>query len=283
MIAHELQSLVDRMPEPDSRGILSNVDRDAVLRALGEIHAAGKESIAALVEKLVEPGKGDDNKARYALHGLALYVCGLGNRPHNNDERQAFAKALAATLDTDRPSAVKEFVLRELQVCGGREVVESIGKHLAEPALSDAAAAALVAIGGDTAAVEFRRLLSSAQGRMRLIAVQNLGVLRDKQSVDALTKATTDADAEVRTAACWALANIGDSAGIDACLKAAEKATGYERIQAGKNRLLLAERLRDAGRKADAQHVYGHVRITSGDQSEAYLREIAERALATLG
>src|SRR6185369_7034595 len=135
-------------------------------------------------------------------------------------------KALVATLESDRPSAVKEFVLRELQVCGGPEVGEAIGKHLGDTTLADAAAAALAAIRGDTGIAEFRRALASAQGRIRLIAVQNLGVLRDQQSVDALAKATIDADADLRTAACWALANIGDPAGVDACLKAAEKATG---------------------------------------------------------
>ena len=116
-----------------------------------------------------------------------------------------------------------------------------------------------------------------------MIAVQHLGVLRDKESVKALAAATTDDNLEVRAAAVWALANIGDPAGIDACLKAAEKVEGYERIQASKSRLLLAERLRDAGRKAEAQHVYGHVRKTSTDESEAYLRDIAERELAKLG
>src|SRR4029079_11669553 len=99
-------SVLDRMPDPDSRGILSNVDRDAVLKALGEIHAGGKDAVSALVETLVEPGKGDDNKARYALHGLALYVCGLGDRGRNDAERQDFAKALGAPLERHRPSAV---------------------------------------------------------------------------------------------------------------------------------------------------------------------------------
>jgi hypothetical protein len=46
---------------------------------------------------------------------------------------------------------------------------------------------------------------------------------------------------------------------------------------------LLGERLRDAGRKSDAQHVYGHVRKTSTRESEAYLRDIAERELAKIG
>jgi HEAT repeat protein len=92
--------------------------------------------------------------------------------------------------------------------------------------------------------------------------------------------AAADDDADVRTAAVWALANIGDPGGIDACLAAAEKAEGYERIQAGKSRLLFAERLRKTGHKKEAERVLAHVRKTSSDESEVYLREIAERELA---
>ena len=99
---------------------------------------------------------------------------------------------------------------------------------------------------------------------------------------EALAKAAGDRDEEVRTAACWALANIGDPAGIDTCLAAAEKATGYERIQAGKARLLFAERLRDAGHKDEAKKVLGHLRKSSDNESENYLREIADRELAGL-
>jgi HEAT repeat protein len=280
-----IKSLVNQMPtpQPNERGILSKVDREATLKAVAELRAGGAEAVTELVAMLVEPGKGNDHQARYAIHALSLYVCGLGGRDRNESDRKSFAESLATNLDGDRPAAVKEFILRELQVCGGAEVVAAIGKCLADRALTDAAASALAAIGGAAAALEFRRVLSAADSRQRLITVQNLGVLRDKESVKALVAATSDADVEVRTAACWALANIGDPAGIDACLAAAEKADGYERIQAGKSRLLFAERLREAGNKSQAQQVLGHLKKTSADDSESYLREIAERELAEIG
>ncbi len=286
-MSEQVKKLVGRMPVPDDRGILSKVDRDATLGALADLHAGGDESVTALVEMLVEPGKGKDHQARYAVHGLALLVCGLGGRPRNESDRKSFSAALAKALEGDRPASVKEFVLRELQVCGGPEVVVAVGKCLAEAALneaalSEAAAAALVAIGGNEAATQFRRLLASTNRVQRLIATQNVGVLRDRESVDSLVKMSGDDDAEVRTVACWALANIGDPAGVDACLAAAEKAEGYERVQAGKSRLLFAERLRAAGDKSTAERVLAHLRKTSGDDSEAYLREIAERELAEI-
>jgi hypothetical protein len=281
----DVKKLVDQMPtpQPNERGILSKNDREATFKAIADLHAGGDASVAALVDLLVEPGKGNDHQARYALHGLALYVCGLGGRTRNENDRKTFAVSLAKTLDSNRPAAVKEFVIRELQVCGGTEVVAAIGKCLSDKALTDSAASALVAVGGDAAAAELRRILPAFDARQRLIVIQNLGTLRDKDSVKALAAAASDGDVEVRTAACWALANIGEPAGMDACLSAAEKADGYERIQAGKSRLLFADRLRQAGHKSEAQQVLSHLKKTSSDDSEGYLREIADRELAEIG
>ena len=79
----DLKTLIEKMPSPDGRGILSEVDRDATIKAIAEMHAGGAEAVRAIVDMLAEPGKGDDHKARYALHALVLYVCG-GGRERND-------------------------------------------------------------------------------------------------------------------------------------------------------------------------------------------------------
>jgi HEAT repeat protein len=276
-ISDELKQLVDQMPAPDERGILSRADRDAMVKALADIQAGGEPSVRGLVDMLADEDQGADLKARHALHALATAVCDDGEDP-----RKRIAQSLAGVLSDDRPAAVREAVIRALQVCGGSEVVEAIGQFLADEAIAETAALALVAIGGGSASEQFRRALEKADGKVRLSLVQNLGVLRDKDAVELLSKAAGDDDADVRMAAVWALANIGDPAGIGACLAGAEKANGYERIQAGKSRLLFSERLRAAGRTDDARQVLGHLQKTSTGDNEAYLREIAERELASL-
>jgi HEAT repeat protein len=153
---------------------------------------------------------------------------------------------------------------------------------LADEELCEPAAEALVAIGGGAAAAELRGAVGESKGEQRLTLVQNLGVLRDKDSVDAIKSATTDDDSEIRTVAVWALANIGEPGGVAACLAASEKATGYERIQAAKSCLLLADRLRAGGHKAEARQVLEHVRSTRADESEQYLRDVAQRELANV-
>ena len=55
---------------------------------------------------------------------------------------------------------------------------------------------------------------------------------------------------------------------------------GWERIQAGKHCLVLAEKLTASGKKVEAAKIYTHLRDTRTDPSEKYIREAAERGLA---
>ncbi len=274
-MAESLQALIDQMPAPTERGILNKIDRDVVNKALDELTSGGADAVRGLVELLLEPGKGEDGKARYAIHALAVRAGGLGD-----DDRKRLAVSLAASLAGDRAKAVKEFVVRELQVCGGAEVATALGKLLADEELCEPAAQALAAIGGGAAAAELRRAVGESKGKQRLTLVQNLGVLRDKESLEAVKSATTDDNADIRTVAVWALANIGEPGGVATCLAASEKAMGYERIQAAKSCLILAARLGTAGHKSEAKQVLDHVRKTRTDESEQYLRDIADRELA---
>ena len=89
-----------------------------------------------------------------------------------------------------------------------------------------------------------------------------------------------DPDREVRIAAGAGLAKLGDAAAADALLKAADAEPGWERVQAAKNCLVLAEKLTAAGKKDAAAKIYGRLRETRTDASEKYIRQAAEKALA---
>ena len=273
-----LAALVDRLPDPDERGMLTNIDKEVVDNVISEIHKGGRKSIRGLIDTFVEPGAGDDVKPRYALHCLAVYVCNL------NDERQrrAFAKALASQLGGDRPKAVQGYVVRQLQVSGGQEVAPALGQLLRDEELCEYAAQALVAIG-DGAAEQLRTALPQARGKCRLTIVQNLGVVRDAKSVSALKEAVGDEDREVRLAAAWALANIGDAGFVDVLLEAADAKSVYERIKATQACLVLAEKLLSAGRKNEAVKIYNHLRDTRTGPAEQYIRDAAEKGLAEAG
>jgi len=272
-----LVALVNKMPDPDERGMYCrDIDKEKIEGAITEILKGGRDNIIGVIDLLVEPGKGDDVKAHYALHCLALHVCKLGsNRP-----RRRFARTLASQIGGDRPKEVQKYLVRELQVAGGREVVEALGRVLVDEDLCEPAAQALAAIG-DGAGEQLRRALPRVSGKCRLTIVQNLGVIRDAISVGALKEAVSDEYGEVRIAAAWALANIGDAGSVNLLLRAAEKANGWEKIQATKACLLLAEKLRAAGRKSEAVSIYKHLRDTRTDPAERYVCDAAKIGLAT--
>jgi HEAT repeat protein len=271
--------LVDKMPNPDDRGMYcTDIDKEKIEGAIAEIQEGGRENIIAVIDMLVPPGEGDDVKAHYALHCLALHVCKLGRRR----ARREFAQTLASQIGGGRLKAVQKYLIRELQVCGGREAVETLGKVLTDEELCEAAAQALVAIGRG-AAEQLRNALPKVRGKCRLTVVQNLGVVRDERSVGSLREALGDEDREVRIVAGWGLANIGDGASADLLLKAADKSKGWERIQMTKSCLLLAERLLAAQDRNEAANIYRHLRRTRNDPSERYIKEAAEKALAAAG
>ncbi len=271
-----LVALVNKMPDPDQRGMYcADIDKEKIEGAIAKILKGGRDNIIGVIDMLVEPGKGDDVKAHYALHCMALHVCKLDN----NRPRRRFSRTLASQIGGDRPKEVQKYLVRELQIAGGREVVEALGKQLVDEELCEPAAQALAAIG-DGAGEQFRRALPRARGKCRLTIVQNLGVVRDARSVGALKRSVGDEDVEVRIAAAWALANIGDAGSVDLLLRTAKKADGWERVQATKACLLLAEKLIAAGKKSEAVKIYRHLRDTRTEPADRYVVDAAKIGLA---
>ena len=272
-----ISKLVDGLPAPDERGLLSNISKQTVDDITAQIHEGGRRGFVALVNMLVEPGSGDDVKVRYALHCLAVHVCKLDSEPR----RSTFARTLALQLGGGRCKAVQKYIIEQLQVAGGNEVLPAMGKLLLDEQLCDPAAQALTAIG-DGASGPFRQALRQARGKCRLTIIQNLGVLRDADSTAELKRFLDDQDREVRMAARWALANIGDADSVEPLLSAADAAGEYERVKATKACLLLAERLLAAGKRDSAVRVYKHLRDARNGSDEAHVRDAAEKGLAAV-
>lgn len=277
----DVKALVEQMPDADKPGETSKFTGPAPGAAeevFEGILSGGRGSLLELIAMLRDHTDPEfkDFRPEYVLHGLAIYV----GRPGNEKQQEQFAKTLASQLDSDEvPSAVKAYLIRELQVVGGEDVVKALGEMLGDEALCEYAAQALVAIG-DGAGKRLRGALRKAKGRCRVTIVQNLGVVRDRWSVRALKKVLADEDADVRVAAAWALARIGSPGTVDAVLKAADAEPGWERIKTTQACLVLAENLLAAGKTKDAEEIYARLRDSRTDESEHYVREAAERGLA---
>lgn len=274
--SEKLVALVNQMPQADARRILGTVDKEAVEKALAEILQGGKDNIVGLAALLVETGKGDDGKARYALHALAVEVC----KRQDVKQRQMFAQALVSTLGSDRPKEVQAFVIRQLQVAGSKEVTPALGKLLLDDDLCEYAAQAMLAIK-EGAVEQLRAAVPRSSSKQRLTIIQALGVLRDASSVDTLKILVADKDRDIRVVAGWSLANIGDVGSVDLLLKATDNdKESFERIKATQACLLLAENLLAAGKKKEAARIYAHLKDTRTDPSERHIKEAATNGLA---
>ena len=273
----ELKALVDQMPDPDGKDMYTeNIDKQAIEKAIAEIYEGGRKYVVGLIEMLGTPGSGQDVKPRYALRCLANHVLAV----KDEEARKELSDALAAALLSDRSHHVKSFLCQELQWAGGEEAVPLLGQLLLDEELVEPATMALLAIR-QGAAEQFRTALPNAQGKCRLNIIQALGDVKDLESIDSLKSALRDLDREVRLAAGWGLARMGDASSVELLINEADTRTGWERIQATKHCLVLAEQLSPVGKKDLAERIYVHLRDTRTDAAEQYVREAAERALRT--
>lgn len=271
--------LIARMPRPDKEEkILKEVEEGQVEKIVTDLLAGGREAVVALVDLLHEPvGDANDSPVRHALHALAIHVGSL-----DTEQRRATAAALASTLSgRERSAGIRAFVVRQLQLCGGREVTPILGKLLADEQLYTDAAMALLAIR-DGAVEQFRSALPDLAGPPRVAVIQALGTLRDVGSAEPLRRAAErDPDPVARLEAAWALANIGDPGSVEVILRLAGDCKGFDRTRATKACLLLAEKLGASGHDERATRIYRHLRDMLTDPSERYIRDVAVKAIGS--
>ena len=276
-VSTELRALVDQMPDPDGKDMYTeNVDKEAIEKTVVEVYEGGRENVVGLIEMLGQPGSQQDVKPRYALRCLANHILSV----QDERARREFSDALAVSLLDDRSHHVKSFLCQELQWAGGEEAVPALGTLLLDEKLVESATMALLAIR-QSAAEQFRAALPRAEGKCRLNVIQALGDMKDAESIDSLKSALRDPDREVRLAAGWGLARIGDAGSVELLITEADTRTGWERIQATKHCLVLAEQLSSNGKHEPAKQIYTHLRDTRTTATERYVREAAERALRT--
>lgn len=275
-VSNELKALVAQMPDPDGRGMYTeNMDKGKIDKAVAAICEGGADNVRGLVEMLGAPGSDEDVKPHYALHCVVNHTLVV----KDEKARKAFCEALAAELAGEHSDYNKSFLCQTLQWAGRREAVDALGKLLVNEALCDPAAMALAAIK-DGAADVLRGAAPKAKGKCRLAIIDALAALADAGSASVLKDALDDPDREVRIAAGAGLASIGDASAANALIEAAKVEPGWERIQATKNCMVLAEKLAAAGKKSDADQIYKYLRDTRKDASEQYVREAAEKAMA---
>ena len=272
------KEILNAFPQPEGK-ILRNIDKEACEQAVEQIISGGRKITRAIIDLILEPGNGDDIRPRHAIHATAIRVGGTGKEI----ERNSFASALASTLTDDRPKAVKGFVIRQLQVCGGAKQAEAIAYFLndSEEHLYEYSAQALEAIGVATID-HFRTAYPLAKGTPRITILQGLGVLQDKKSRPFFLSAMQDTDLEIRLAGIWGLMRISSAKDAELMLSQSLKEKGWGRIKATAYCFELAEKLAKNGQSKEAKAIYIKIKKSHSEKQDAYLRETADRGLAQL-
>ncbi len=72
-MSEKIAELINKLPDPDERGFMSVIDKNVVDDVTAAILEGGPENIVKVIDMLTEPG-GDDFKAHYALHCMAIAV-----------------------------------------------------------------------------------------------------------------------------------------------------------------------------------------------------------------
>ena len=231
---------------------------------LDEILSLGPDALKELCSLITPPQDAKDAKARYAVHGLALYT----KRPGAEADRDKLEKALLDALAAAQNADLKVFFIEQLQLCGSDAAAGAIAALLGDERLCDPAAQALTRIGTARCAELIRGELPKAQGKRLVTVVQALGVLADKPSAKALLPYAADKDQTLRRTAWFALANIGDASATEALAAAAGSAGRYERALGTKYYLLLASRLAEGGQKDAAAKICRDLLKTRTDPAE---------------
>ena len=262
-----VDTLIKELPVPDAE------KRDEVF---GKLIKLGDPAITQLCKKLVDPGKGNDLAARYALHGLAVHA----QRKGGEADRAKFSKAMAAELAGEYTKPVKGFIIRQLHHAGGPEAIQGITPSLLDAEIGEYAAQALVSIGGEEATKSLRDALPKSNGPIRMTLIQAAGVVRDASSADEIAKSVSDQNREIRLVAMHALANIGhaESAGLIAGRARIEER--YEANKATDAYLLLIRRLEESGKTAEAGDMYKELFDGKVGMGESHVRCAALLGLA---
>lgn len=267
----EINALVAQLPEG---GRLAPDDAQPAREALAKLFQMCPSAVPDIVALLKPAEEGGDARVRLAVHNLATLAAGAEDK-----DRAAFCQALAATLKDERPAEVKTFIIAQLQLCGGKEVTAALAELLSDEAQGEPAAQALLAIRAD-AAEAYRKALPSATGRLQLVLVQNLGVLRDAEAADLVRVLISSEDQTLRLVVARTLGQIGNSlADANSLLALARSEEGYAQAKAVDACFDLADRLGALKKTAEQRQVLSVLQSLGKGN---YVSEAAERQLAAI-
>jgi len=188
-------------------------------KLINDLSSTGEEGVLMLINKINAPGKGSNSNVDYALSGLTHYVMAKGEE----NARLATANAYLKALDKVSDRETKAFIIRQLQLLGKDECVDTLASYLNDESLSGPAARALSAIRTDNAK---KVLVASLMRRSGTPKTQKdiIRAIADVQIADAenvLKVMLSSSDENMQKEVLYALSRVGSKASLGGLAAAA--------------------------------------------------------------
>lgn len=195
---------------------------------------------------------------------LAMVLCGASPNAMAQQPTpllaQSAAESLAVLKSADATQKQKVDACRQLAVLGGKDAIPVLAGLLSDEKLSHMARYALEPNPDPEVDEVFRRALGALQGRPLVGVIVSIGVRKDPQAVEPLSRMLSHQNADVVQAAARSLGNIASPAAVDALKRALEGASGVNQLAVCEGLFRCAEALQAKRERARAVAIYDDLR-----------------------
>ncbi len=189
------------------------------------------------------------------------------------------AKLVAMVKDPNSTVFQKAIACKKLAFVGGKEAVQPMAALLSHPQLACYARFGLEPNPNPLAGEALRAALPKLKGRLQVGVITSIGVRRDANALDALTKLVDDSDAEVAGAASASVGMIGGMQASRVLQAALDRTKPPVFPVVARAALLCAEGLM-ATNRLRALELYAHLSATTMPEP---VRRAALRVLNAVG
>lgn len=221
-------------------------------KLIHELSATGAEGVQILVDRIKAPGKGSNSHVEYALSGLTHYVMAKGEEK----TRLVTAEAYLVALDKVDERETKAFLMRQLQLLGYDESVNTLATYLNDESLSGPASRALAAIGTENAGKALLAALMQRTGtsKTQKDVLRAIAEVQPEGAEELVTALLESSDPDMKKEVLYALSHVGSEASLDKLAEAAAKAEyTFDKTDANEAYIALIKRVAGQGHLSVAE------------------------------
>ncbi len=174
-----------------------------------------------ICQQIVEPGTGDDTKARFAVESYSKYI----SQSLEKNASKEWEHQLLKMIEQSTTNEVKAFFIRQLEFVGSSDCVQALSSYLSNDELREPAIKSMLLSDASKSAQYFSEALKNAGSAAQLSLVKALGQCNDAgyagQLAGLYSKATTELKADVLRA----LANMPSEASEELIMQEAKAAS----------------------------------------------------------